>query len=93
ITEDDLLIEPATLEDIELAYMGNEILVTTNEAMFEAITTTKLRLAQTMRAFVRALNRGLNGTDIAAGTDEAGEYEDGRNSIGGAIIGRVRLCF
>ncbi|MBB7679793.1 head protein [Escherichia coli] len=90
ITEDDLLIEPATLEDIELAYMGNEILVTTNEAMFEAITTTKLRLAQTMRAFVRALNRGLNGTDIAAGTDEAGEYEDGRNSIGGAIIGRVR---
>ncbi|EDZ2708215.1 head protein [Salmonella enterica] len=90
LTDDDLLLEAATLEDIELAYMGNEILVESDEAMFESITTTRIRLAQTMRAFVRSLNRGLNGTNISAGTDEVGEDENGRNSIGGAIIGRVR---
>lgn len=90
LSEDDLIFEAATLEDIELAYMGNEILVVSDEAMFEAITTTRIRLAQTMRAFVRALNRGLNGTNISAGTDEAGADENGRNCIGGAIIGRVR---
>ncbi|MFP2587814.1 head protein [Escherichia coli] len=90
LTDDDLLLEAATLEDIELAYMGNEILVESDEAMFESITTTRIRLAQTMRAFVRALNRGLNGTNISAGTDEVGEDDNGRNSIGGAIIGRVR---
>ncbi|EBJ1867848.1 head protein, partial [Salmonella enterica] len=60
LTDDDLLLEAATLEDIELAYMGNEILVESDEAMFESITTTRIRLAQTMRAFVRSLNRGLN---------------------------------
>ncbi|EJU4606533.1 head protein, partial [Escherichia coli] len=90
LSEDDLIFEAATLEDIELAYMGNEILVVSDEAMFESITTTRIRLAQTMRAFVRALNRGLNGTNIMAGTDEAGTDENGRNCIGGAIIGRVR---
>ncbi|ECE3520892.1 head protein [Salmonella enterica] len=90
LTDDDLLLEAATLEDIELAYMGNEILVESDEAMFESITTTRIRISQTMRAFVRSLNRGLNGTNISAGTDEVGEDENGRNSIGGAIIGRVR---
>ncbi|MWL01023.1 head protein, partial [Escherichia coli] len=79
LSEDDLIFEAATLEDIELAYMGNEILVVSDEAMFESITTTRIRLAQTMRAFVRALNRGLNGTNIMAGTDEAGTDENGRN--------------
>ena len=58
LSEDDLIFEAATLEDIELAYMGNEILVVSDEATFESITTTRIRLAQTMRAFVRALNRG-----------------------------------
>ena len=61
--------------------MGNEILVESDEAMFESITTTRIRLAQTMRAFVRSLNRGLNGTNISAGTDEVGEDENGRTAL------------
>ncbi|EFL9557250.1 hypothetical protein HZ26_004601, partial [Escherichia coli] len=31
LSEDDLIFEAATLEDIELAYMGNEILVVSDE--------------------------------------------------------------
>lgn len=90
LSDDDLILEAATLEDIELAYMGNEILAESEGAMFEAITTTRMKLAQTMRAFIRVLNRGLNGTDILAGTDEAGSDDAGQNTIGGAIIGKVR---
>lgn len=90
LSEDDLLLEAATLEDIELAYLGNEILAESDGAMFEAITTKRLKLAATMRAFIRVLNRGLNGTDIKAGTDEAGEDDNGLPTIGGAIIGKVR---
>ncbi|EQB4319555.1 head protein [Enterobacter hormaechei] len=90
LSEDDLILEAATLEDIELAYLGNEILAESDGAMFEAISTKRLKLAATMRAFIRVLNRGLNGTDIKAGTDEAGEDENGLPTIGGAIIGKVR---
>ncbi|WP_431642118.1 head protein [Enterobacter hormaechei] len=90
LSEDDLILEAATLEDIELAYLGNEILAESDGAMFEAISTKRLKLAATMRAFIRVLNRGLNGTDIKAGTDEAGEDENGLPTIGGAHIGKVR---
>lgn len=90
LSEDDLILEAATLEDIELAYLGNEILAESDGAMFEAISTKRLKLAATMRAFIRVLNRGLNGTDIKAGTDEAGEDENGLPTIGGALIGKVR---
>ncbi|MCZ4061352.1 internal head protein [Pantoea sp. LMR881] len=58
--------------------------------MFEAVSTTKQRLAQTMRAFVRVLNRGLNGTGITAGTHDAGTDETGLAVVGGAMIGNVR---
>jgi hypothetical protein len=88
--EDDLLLESATLEEIELAYLGDEILAESDNAMFEAITTKRIKLAQTMRAFIRVLNRSLNGTGIKAGTDEAGVDDQGQNTVGGAIIGKVR---
>lgn len=90
LSEDDLLLEAATLEEIDLAYLGSEILFESTGAMFEAITTSRIKLSQTMRAFIRVLNRGLNGTDISAGTDEVGDDGTGRNSIGGAIVGKVR---
>lgn len=85
-----LLLESPDVEDVELAYIGEELLATEIGAMFEAITTKRIRLSQTMRAFIRVLNRGLNGTDISAGTDEAGVDVDGKNTVSGAIIGKVR---
>lgn len=88
--KEGLLLEAPSLEDVEITYLGEELLSPEIGAMFEAITTKRIRLAQTMRAFVRVLNRGLNGTDIRAGADEAGVDTDGKNTVSGAIIGKVR---
>lgn len=85
-----LLLEAPDVEDVELTYLGDELLAKEVGAMFEAITTKRIRLAQTMRAFIRVLNRGLNGTDIRAGTDDAGVDVEGKNTVSGAIIGKVR---
>lgn len=84
----DMMLESATIDDIDHTYLGNESLVP--GAMFEAISTERMRLAQTMRAFVKALNRGLNGTNISAGTDDAGADTSGLKTVGGAVIGKVR---
>lgn len=86
----DLMLESATVDEVDFSYLGDELLYTSHAAMFEAITSERMRLSQTMRAFVRALNRGLNGTNITAGTDDAGTDENGDKSIGGAVIGKVR---
>lgn len=86
----DLMLESATVDEVDFSYLGDEMLYTSHAAMFEAITSERMRLSQTMRAFVRALNRGLNGTNIKAGTDDAGSDENGEKSIGGAVIGKVR---
>lgn len=84
----DMMLESATIDDIDYAYLGEESVLP--GAMFEAISTERMRLAQTMRAFVKALNRGLNGTDIIAGTDDAGADTTGQKTVGGAVIGKVR---
>ncbi|MBM0749019.1 hypothetical protein JJB79_16640 [Pantoea eucrina] len=84
----DMMLESATIDDIDHAYLGEESVLP--GAMFEAISTERIRLAQTMRAFVKALNRGLNGTDIIAGTDDAGADTTGQKTVGGAVIGKVR---
>ena len=84
----DMMLESVTIDDIDHTYLGNESLVP--GAMFEAISTERMRLAQTMRAFVKALNRGLNGTNISAGTDDAGADTTGQKTVGGAVIGKVR---
>ncbi|WP_313052754.1 antirestriction phage head protein DarA [Pantoea piersonii] len=84
----DMMLESATIDDIDHTYLGNESLV--QGAMFEAISTERMRLAQTMRAFVKALNRGLNGTNISAGTNDAGADTTGQKTVGGAVIGKVR---
>ena len=89
----DMMLESVTIDDVDHAYLGDEMLyvsIATGKAMFEAVTSERLRLSQTMRAFARSLNRGLNGTGIKAGTDDAGIDEEGRKTIGGAIIGKVR---
>ena len=84
----DMMLESVTIDDIDQTYLGSENLV--QGAMFEAISTERMRLAQTMRAFVKALNRGLNGTNISAGTDDAGADTTGQKTVGGAVIGKVR---
>ncbi|NDO81516.1 hypothetical protein CJP72_12290 [Citrobacter sp. NCU1] len=86
----DLMLESVTIDEVDHSYLGDELIYTTHSAMFEAITTERMRLSQTMRAFVRSLNRGLNGTGIKAGTDDAGLDDSGEKTIGGAIIGKVR---
>lgn len=84
----DMMLESATIDDIDHAYLGEESVLP--GAMFEAVSTERMRLAQTMRAFVKALNRGLNGTNIIAGTDDAGADTTGQKTVGGAVIGKVR---
>lgn len=85
-----LMLESPTLEEVEISYIGSHLTDDVGTAMFEAITTTKMRLSQTMRAFVRVLNRGLNGTGITAGTNEAGLDDAGGAALGGAQLGNVR---
>ncbi|OKP01615.1 hypothetical protein [Xenorhabdus eapokensis] len=85
----DLMLESVSLDEIEHGYLGHEC-VSSDTAMFESITTTRMRLSQTMRAFIRKLNQGLSGTGILAGTNDTGDTENGMPSIGGAEIGRVR---
>lgn len=86
----DMMLESATIDDIDLAYLGHELVNAQHHAMFEAVSSTRMRLAQTMRAFIRSLNRGLNGTNIVAGTDDAGTDTSEVPTVGGAIIGKVR---
>ncbi|PHM39096.1 hypothetical protein Xmau_03000 [Xenorhabdus mauleonii] len=85
----DLMLESVSLDEIEQVYLGQEC-VSSDTAMFESITTTRIRLSQTMRAFVRKLNQGLSGTGILAGTNDSGNTDNSMPSIGGAEIGRVR---
>lgn len=88
--DDDLMLESVTVEEIELAYLGDELADTEEQPMLEAISTKRIKLAQTMRAYLRVLNRALGGTGISAGTNIEGFETEGLNIVGGAIIGRVR---
>ncbi|MCC8379136.1 hypothetical protein J8V46_05110 [Xenorhabdus sp. PB30.3] len=83
------MLESVSLDEIEHGYLGQEC-IASDTAMFESITTTRMRLSQTMRAFIRKLNQGLSGTGITAGTNDNGDTEGGMPAIGGAEIGRVR---
>ncbi|RAU45265.1 hypothetical protein DBY68_016735 [Pseudocitrobacter sp. RIT415] len=84
------MLESLSLEEFTSTYFYDVPALPEEDLMLEAITSTRSRLAATMRAFVRALNQSLNGTGITAGNDTAGEVEDGTKSIGGANIGRAR---
>ena len=84
------MLESLSLEEFTSTYFYDVPMLPEEDLMLEAITSTRSRLAATMRAFVRALNQSLNGTGITAGNDTSGEAEDGTKSIGGANIGRAR---
>lgn len=84
------MVEAVDMNDIESTYFYDTPTLPNVSAMFEAVTSTRGRLAGTMRAFIRALNQSLNGTGITAGNDTTGATDDGSQAIGGANIGRVR---
>lgn len=84
------MVEAVDMLDIESTYFYDTPTMPEVSAMFEAVTSTRGRLAGTMRAFIRALNQSLNGSGITAGNDTTGATDDGSQSIGGANIGRVR---
>lgn len=86
----DKMLESVTIDEVDHNYLGDEIIHVSQNAMFEAITSERIRLSQTMRAFIRSLNRGMNGTGLTAGTNDADVDDAGSNTIGGAIIGKVR---
>lgn len=87
---EDLILESVTLEEIEHVYLGNSDFIPADSAMFEAISTQRQQLATTMRAFTRVLNRGLQGTDISGGVENAPDGDDSGTVVGGALIGKVR---
>lgn len=83
------MLEAMTMQAIEAGGFSDYALHQ-NDMLMEAIDTTRNRVSQTMRAFIRALNQKLSGTGITAGNDTAGDADDGTKSIGGASVGRVR---
>jgi len=83
------MLEAMTMQVIEAGGFSDYALHQ-NDMLMEAIDTTRNRVSQTMRAFIRALNQKLSGTGITAGNDTAGDADDGTKSIGGASVGRVR---
>ena len=85
-----LMLEAATLEEVEHYYMGDADIMQAQSAMFEAISTQRQQLAMSMRAFTKVLNRGLNGTNIKAGTENSDDTDETGSLVGGAIISKVR---
>lgn len=85
----EAMLEAMTMQAIEAGGFSDYALHQ-NDMLMEAIDTTRNRVSQTMRAFIRALNQKLSGTGITAGNDTAGDADDGTKSIGGASVGRVR---
>lgn len=83
----ELLLESATLEDVELAYLGEYLTSDQHCAMFEAISTTRTQLARSMKAFARKLDQALKSYDITTTSDAP--QGDGA-SVGGVEISKVR---
>lgn len=89
LLESNSILEKITIQDLEKSSFGSYS-SDESEALLEAISTTRNRIAQTMRAFIRALNQKMGGAGITAGDDTAGSADDGTKTLGGASIGRVR---
>ncbi|HAT3959731.1 TPA: hypothetical protein I9Y37_001869 [Citrobacter freundii] len=97
-----LMCEAVSLAEIEHHYIGDELALSFDQylrvtpegdqALFEAVSSTKAALIRTMRAFTRKLNAQLANSDIKAGTDAASTPEDDStaSTAGGAEISPVR---
>ncbi|HAU6297935.1 TPA: hypothetical protein JD836_14585 [Citrobacter freundii] len=99
---EDLMCEAVSLAEIEHHYIGDELALSFDQylrvtpegdqALFEAVSSTKAALIRTMRAFTRKLNAQLANSDIKAGTDATSTPEDDStaSTAGGAEISPVR---
>ncbi|EAV1591055.1 hypothetical protein HCK74_002493 [Salmonella enterica] len=86
-----LMTEATTMEELEATFFYDAPIHWYSGELLEAITSTRLQLNRTMRAFIRTLNQKLNGTGITAGSDKTGEVaQSGTREIGGAEVGRAR---
>lgn len=69
---DSMMLEPATLEEIEATYLYG-LAGRGEQAFTDAIVTTHQRIDRTMGAFNRALNQALTGTEIQAADAKVGD--------------------
>lgn len=86
----DLLFESWNMTDFEALYFYDTDFDKAGGLLLEAITTTRAKISQTMRAFIRSLNLGLEGTGISAGVTNVEDTAEGSRVIGGAEIGKAR---
>lgn len=70
--DDSMMLEPATLEEIEATYLYG-LDGRGEQAFTDAIVTTHQRIDRTMGAFNRALNQALTGTEIQAADAKVGD--------------------
>ncbi|HHA1306246.1 TPA: hypothetical protein ACOEHI_003848 [Enterobacter kobei] len=86
----DLLFESWSIADFEALYFYDTDFDRAGGLLLEAITTTRAKISQTMRAFIRSLNQSLEGTGIIAGVTNVEDAAEGASVIGGAEIGKAR---
>lgn len=86
----DLLFESWNMADFEALYFYDTDFDKAGGLLLEAITTTRAKISQTMRAFIRSLNQSLEGTGISAGVTNVDDTAEGSRVIGGAEIGKAR---
>ncbi|HBU7546834.1 TPA: hypothetical protein MC769_003139 [Klebsiella aerogenes] len=86
-----LMTEATSMEELEATFFYDAPIHWYTGELLEAITSTRLQLSRTMRAFVRTLNQKLKGTGLTAGSDKTGDVsQSGTREIGGAEVGRAR---
>ncbi|EFH6446019.1 hypothetical protein GN264_17700 [Escherichia coli] len=86
-----LMTEATSMEELEATFFYDAPIHWHTGELLEAITSTRLQLSRTMRAFIRTLNQKLKGTGITAGSDKTGDVaQSGTREIGGAEVGRAR---
>lgn len=87
----ELMLEPTTLDDINLSYLPESLVDNSDNMLLSAITTKRLRLDRTMKALLRGLNSQLSASDLTAGALPDAEISSpGAKVIGGAIVAKPR---
>lgn len=85
----DLLAEPTTLADIDETLNGHALI--TDSMLLSAITTRRMRLANTMKALVKTLNQNTDpAKGLTAGVIEGMEVDSQFAVLGGAILSKPR---
>lgn len=82
-------LEPVTLEELEHTYLYDGLVQ--SKLLLSAVTSMTSRLPKTMAAFMRQLNKKLNGTGIKAGV-KTEFYDNGGSSqeLAGVLISKPR---